>query len=512
VKKSIERIFNKVFFFSLLKNITFLLYRLYKKNIERIPNKKSMVIREKKLESKNSSKIEYKQTRFSDNYEYIVDSSGQKVEYNDSRLVYIEPSAIDPYGKRLIENFYKTRGKNIRFVDDTTSETIQYAKKICSGRECLPTMAIVGGLLKDIYESRGKDEISIYRLALEQDGPCQNGGWPFMWEIFAKRLKIENVIFCGTLGRSKKYMGLSFWIYAAQVVLQMLGHYITEAKNALHIVARNPVEALVSFEKITDNFIGKVKDIKKSLKIGLEEWAIEISKIPLKAKVEEMPKVLIFGGLNLLFTHYPFEEYFLNNGIIPKVVDLYEPSNWVLYEYIMRYNFELGRITSKKQFSLSRLIFSLIFKKYKLDGLKALTTRLAMNYVDSHVKTYRKIIGKTKLLFEEDISFKTLIEESRKSVSCFVFNETLTTTGRFIQSIKSDYYDGLINLGSFNCQPAMNSQAVIRPLANQSDMPYIAIDCEGPWISSSHQRLLETIAVQAKRVRKEKNKKTKILS
>ena len=53
----------------------------------------------------------------------------------------------------------------------------------------------------------------------------------------------------------------------------------------------------------------------------------------------------------------------------------------------------------------------------------------------------------------------------------------------------------------------MNSQAIIRPLANKSDIPYAAIDCEGPWISTNQRRLLETIAIQAKRVRKEKNER-----
>ncbi len=55
-------------------------------------------------------------------------------------------------------------------------------------------------------------------------------------------------------------------------------------------------------------------------------------------------------------------------------------------------------------------------------------------------------------------------------------------------------------MGSFNCQPAMNSQAIIRPLANKCNIPYASIDCEGPWISTNQRRLLETIAVQAKRV------------
>ena len=454
----------------------------------------------------------FKQAKFSDNYEYIIDSNGERVEFNDSRIVYIEPAARNRYGARLLERIYIEHGKKIRFADDIDPETLQYARKICSGRECLPTVAIAGAILKDVYENRDKNEISIYRNPLEQEGPCQNGGWPALWDIFAQRLKIENAIFHAAMGPEKNFMGLNLEFLLAQAFLYILGHILTEAKNALQCVAKNPDEALEMFEKITDKFIENVKDLKKSIKLGLKEWAKEISKIQLRAKVEETPKILIFGGLNLLFTHYPFEEYFLNNGIIPKVVDLTEATRWVLYEFIMRYRFEKGKTSPKKQASLFRLLFSLIFRKNRLDAKKAVFARLAMVIVDSNIRKYRKIIGKTKLLFDEDVSFKKLLKGCHQYVSCIAFTETLTTTGRFIQSIKSGYYDGLINLGSFNCQPAMNSQAIIRPLANQSEMPYAAIDCEGPWISSSHLRLLETIAVQAKRFRKEKNKKTKILS
>ncbi len=463
-----------------------------------------MVITEQKIKKENSNKTNFNRARFSDNYKYIIDSSGKRVEFNDPRIVYVEPAARNYYGKRLIENYYKVHGKNIRFVDDTDNDTFQYAKKICSGRECVPTLAIAGGILKDVYENRSKNEITIYRNALEQEGPCQNGGWPALWDIFSKRLKIENVIFCASLGKKGKWMGLKFSFLEAQVILYILGHILTEAENTLHICAKNPEEALLKFEKTTNKLFGKVKNLRRSIKKGLIEWAKEISKIPLKTNVEDTPKVLIFGGLNLLFIHYPFEDYFLKNGIIPKVIDLTEGTYWIIYEWFMRYNFEIGRLKSKKQLNLAGLIYSLLFKRHKYDALKAIFAKIVMVYLDFKIKKIRKIIGKTGFLCDEKISFKKLIEESREYISCFVFNETLITTGRFIQSIKSGHFDGLINLGSFNCQPAMNSQAIIRPLANKSNIPYAAIDSEGPWISTNQLRLLETISVQAKRFRKEK--------
>jgi len=109
-------------------------------------------------------------------------------------------------------------------------------------------------------------------------------------------------------------------------------------------------------------------------------------------------------------------------------------------------------------------------------------------------------------MFDEPVPFLDIAEEGHKVASHLGVTETTVTAGRFVCSVKSGLYDGLVNLGSFNCQPAMNAQAVIRPLANVSDMPYVAIDCEGPWLSAGQLRLLENVAVQARRMREKKNR------
>lgn len=114
-------------------------------------------------------------------------------------------------------------------------------------------------------------------------------------------------------------------------------------------------------------------------------------------------------------------------------------------------------------------------------------------------------MGRSGLMFDEHIEFPRILDAGHRYVSNNGFSETSVTVGRFVCSASSNDYDGLVNLGCFNCQPAMNSQAIIRPLASQSAMPYIALDCEGPWISANQTRLLEALAIQARRKRLEKN-------
>ena len=454
-----------------------------------------------------------KQARFSENYKLVIDSNNEMVEFDDPRIVFVDPVARNSYGKHLVIDLYKKFNRNIRIGGETDKNILQYAKKICSGRECLASVAIAGAVLKDIHENRKNDEITIYRTPIDQHGPCQNGAWPVLWTTFSQRLKLKNVIFCAFPKYSNNYLGLNPDLYVLENINFIIGHYLIEVKNALQCVAEDKKSAIKTFGELTNEFINNIKNNKKTLKTGLLQWAKKVALIPLKAKVEETTKVLIFGGLNLMFDHYPIESFFLERGIIAKVVDITESMNLILSETTLRHGFKRGIYSPKEQFNEKLLELTSFNGDVDKEALRAKRNRKTMQFLDSQCRLYRKIIAKSGLLFDTYIDFVDLLEEGNKYVSSNSLTETPLIAGRFIHSINDKVYDGLINLGTFNCQPAMNSQAIIRPLANKCNIPYAAIDCEGPWISTNQLRLLETIAIQAKRVRKKKiNKQMQIFS
>jgi predicted nucleotide-binding protein (sugar kinase/HSP70/actin superfamily) len=446
-----------------------------------------------------------KQARISDDHKHIIDSDGQKVEFNDPRIVYVNPEPRNPYGRRLVINLFEKYNRKIRISEETDASILQYAKKICSGRECLASVAIAGAVLKDISEYRSEDEITIYRTPIDNHGPCQNGAWPALWDTFSQRLNLKNAIFCAFPKYTNSYLGLNRDLLAWENLNFILGQYLIEARNALQCVAENKAIALGKFEDLTSEFITNIKEEKKTLNTGLIKWTKEVSKIPLKTTVEETPKVLIFGGLNLMFDHYPVEEFFLKKGIIPKVVDIVETMSLILAESSIRYGFKKGYIKPKEQYNNQLYTAEDLDEDDQKEVIRAKRNRSALAFLNSQCRTFRKLMRKSGLLFDPFIDFINLFEKGSEYVSSNSLSETPIITGRFLHSIEEDTYDGLVNMGTFNCQPAMNSQAIIRPLANKVDIPYAAIDCEGPWISTNQRRLLETIAIQAKRVRNKKN-------
>jgi predicted nucleotide-binding protein (sugar kinase/HSP70/actin superfamily) len=289
-------------------------------------------------------------------------------------------------------------------------------------------------------------------------------------------------------------------------ICHMIGHYLTEAKNTLYCIAEDRFQAMTNFEEVTSDYIESLKrEGEKMLATGLKDCALHIKKIPIKAKVDETPKVLIFGGINLANDHYPAENYLLEMGIIPKVVEYAEYIELTLSSFLVRFGFKRGYTTPKEQFDESLFDYSNFNKKELREAERAIRYKKTLEFFHSQCQLYRKIIEATGLLFDPQINFEDLLEKGNEFASVNGITETPMITGRFIHSLESGVYDGLINLSTFNCQPAMNSQPIIRPIANKSDIPYAALDCEGPWLSTNQLRLLETIAVQAKRVRRKKN-------
>ncbi len=246
-----------------------------------------------------------RQARLSRDLDFIVDCKGERVEYDDPRVVHVWTTPHSPHALRMIEKVYKSRGPRFRSVGRTRPETMQHARKLCSGRECVPMTATAGATLEDMHTRRKDDEITIY-FTLDQEGPCQNGAWPLVWETFGKRLDLGNVI-CGVWPYAQNnYLGLGNEYNLLVSGCLFLGDFFDEARNTLVCLAQDKEMALKAFDAAFERFLGRFgEEGDKGIDPGLAEWAEEMSGISLRATPVETPKVLIIGGLNLLCVHDP---------------------------------------------------------------------------------------------------------------------------------------------------------------------------------------------------------------
>jgi predicted nucleotide-binding protein (sugar kinase/HSP70/actin superfamily) len=460
-------------------------------------NKRRQEAIEDQLEESHELEQATRQATLSPGFDFILDSNANRVAFDDPRVVHIHTDITSRFAEQITSAIYRKHDINYRAMGRPTPEIMQYARKVCSGRECIPMTAITGAIVNDILNKRGPEEISVY-FSLDQEGPCQNGAWPIVWDIFNRRLNLDNIIWGVNRNSTPNALGLSSSILSAINDASWLGDLFEEAENALKCAALDKTDAHHRFEHAFEQFNQALAQGEK-LERELDIWAEQMAGIPLKSPIDSIPKVLIFGGLNVMFVHYPVTEYFLDQGIIPKIVDMAEGACWLASEEMTRSGFKQGYIKPSEQ---------LTFKPSKEDrqaALKVRASRFGIKRIESRQKKFREIMARSGLLFDHQLPFAEIMEAGHQYISYNGFTETPVTTGRYVSSLKDGLYDGYVNLGSFNCQPAMNSQAIIRPIANAGNTPYVALDCEGPWISANQRRRLETVAVQAKRVRKIKS-------
>jgi predicted nucleotide-binding protein (sugar kinase/HSP70/actin superfamily) len=462
----------------------------------------------------NTSKI-FNQAKFSFRKNSIIDSNGNTISFNDKRIVHIWPIHLGQYLKLLLAKCYKKYNLNFRACGETNSEILKYARKISSGRECLPFNSIAGSIYKDVL-SRNNDEISLY-YTIDPFGPCQNSGWPIILDIFLEREQIKNAIFSVTMTKSTNYFGNGINIIKDFARAICLSDILEEAESSIKCLAKNREDAIKQFNEATNELIFTFNDNKKNQNKAIRKWNTAIYNIPKKTTLKKTPKILIFGGLNILFTNHQIKDYFNDSEIIVKCVDLLEGILFSRSFYAVEYAAKNDLHTPEKLFTLSTAItlFLQYFIHKKIRKLGKSThssknkfkTALSISeilYLEFINKQYRKKMNKSGILYDKYIPFKRLTSKGNKYITNNAFTETCATIGRYINSAENNTFDGLINIGTFNCQPAMNSMAILRSISNYYNIPFISMDCDGGELSSNQIRLLESIAVQANRYKKNK--------
>ena len=76
---------------------------------------------------------EIMQARLSETLDYIIDSDGNRVAFDDPRVVHIGAVDGSRYTKRLMEKTYQRHQRSLRTIPRTTADTMQKARNLCSG-------------------------------------------------------------------------------------------------------------------------------------------------------------------------------------------------------------------------------------------------------------------------------------------------------------------------------------------------------------------------------------------
>ena len=440
----------------------------------------------------------FKKARFSSDNKYVLDKDGEKLHFNDPRVIHVWAMESNYYQLKMIEHLFRKRGWHLRVLKKTLAVMMRDAKHFCTGRECFYANLFAGAVYNDLMDNGNNDEVTLYYYP-NQQGPCQIGAWPDMFDIMGDRLKMDNSIFLVRLSEKNMYLGEGFSLGMEIAASLIVGDIFREAEFSLRCVAADPEQAMKTFKAETEKVLESIKNGLKSLSLAMSEWAKAVAQIPVKKKVSEMPKVLVLGTVEVEILHQPVAEYFISQGIIPKVTNFTQFAFILTVENYVRYGFKRGKIDVRDHMKMIPFILNIFNPKtdYK-EYLGAIGSWIGAKLIDVLMKKYHNIAFRSGLLCNEYISMQDICIAGGSFASINTFTETFEPIGSYIMYSNTGAYDGLMHLCSFNCQPAVNAQAIIRSHSSAGNIPFASIDMEGPWLSSGQIRTLETLAVQAK--------------
>ncbi len=430
---------------------------------------------------------------YSNKHPRIITGKGEILGFDHPRVKHILLADTPEITSRLFASLYSRMGWHCETTPYMDMSVLQAARRVCSGRECLPFLAMVGKMMLHL-EKRPPDEVTLFHF-LEQEGPCQIGNWYDAARIIFQRNQIANA-FTVWPRLENNYLGGGEKVAISAAVAGVLGDLMCEVRSALTCLAKDPSQALKCLDTLEDSLVKAAGHGLPAVESTLKRTASELSHIPLERKLSAQPRVLLFSGINRIFVDKPIRRFFEERGIVTKTGDVGEFLCFFETEPIVRRGFALGRKTPDEHFALSTLLSGLLNNPTSEPRFKAVHARVhvwAIEFLDHH---WRSIMAPSGLVFAPDIHYRKMLCAGHQSVSLNGWTEAPCTAGRYLMSLDKKAYDGYVNIGAFNCIPASNATAVTHDAAMKSNQPYAVIEADGASITASQFRQLEAVAAQ----------------
>ena len=113
----------------------------------------------------------------------------------------------------------------------------------------------------------------------------------------------------------------------------------------------------------------------------------------------------------------------------------------------------------------------------------------------------RKRFEKTGLLFAEPNNLKAVFKYSKDLISPLIFGEAIPAVGKGMEALNSSIYDCLVLTGPLYCLPYKISQAVLKPIYLERNMPFLVFDVDISAITPNMKRMIHANIEQIKRRR-----------
>jgi len=399
----------------------------------------------------------------------IVDrKTGKRLDIRDKRIHAIWPPMGDLSTEAMNVASLRQgiRSTNLPLPDVYST---QLARNVASGKECIPSLLVLGSILQFFRDKNPTSGDDIYLIFVPSTlGPCRTGQYYVFFDRLFEEMGWENVVLLvGSSENSYRELGATFTRDLWRAVV--LGDTFTDIRTSLRLLARDQDEGLSLFRSVWRDVLGAFQADPKALDRELRRASVRLAGIALKGSLDELKKILIMGEIYVRRDNFSVEEVsqmLISKGIYPKVTGV---SEWIHYTDFARKFIMEGR--RKREGWLRTLLHGgfkdeavyLIEKAWMGNVEKKIVAALGPTGLVPHVPhDMNKIIGEWKHEFVDPEL------ESEATISPAVGAAAM-----------NDGYSGVVIIAPFCCLPGRLIEGVYAPWAKARDYPVLALENDG---------------------------------
>jgi predicted CoA-substrate-specific enzyme activase len=411
----------------------------------------------------------------------ILRSNGELLRITDPRVKLYIPN-FSEYHAQAAAMAARWMGLHTGEVYPPDRAQLERGLQHTSGRECLPLPVCIGQLLQ-VHERRAPGEIAGFYM-VRGGAPCVMDSYYGYLERFIAEQRWPD-IFLVDPRLENDYLGIG-----ESTLGQHLSPAITVADILLEIeqvlqVAGEP-GTVDRLREEWRHFIESAQSLDE-FHVALPQFVNLLRALPLKRDPQSCPRVVVTGDFFTRFSPFFMEgiqELYASHGIILKPVDL---SDLFLY---FAYNGVAGAATTWNMKPGGLALAKACTRIFKPDGRQYLQQWIHYQTERRSDDYYRSLFRKTGLLLAKPNNVASMFEQASEHISPAIYGEIIPTVGKGLDAA-SEGYDGIILIGPFNCLPYRISEAILKPLCVQRQMPLLTYESDGYAVAPSVLRQVE---------------------
>ncbi len=399
----------------------------------------------------------------------VVDrKTGQRYDIRDARVHLVWPSMGD-LSTEAMDVVARRQGIESTHLPLPDVYSTQLARNVASGKECIPALLVLGSILKFFREQPPNQGDGIYLVFVPSTlGPCRTGQYHVFFDRLFEEMGWENVVLLvANSENSYREMGATFNqdVWRALV----LGDYFTDIRTSLRLLAKDPVDSMVVFSSVWRDVMKALLGGPKELDRELKRAAERLDRIPRKARLEDVPKVLIVGEIYVRRDNFSVDEIsemLISKGIYPKVTGVTE---WFHYTDFARKFILEGR---RKRQGWLRSVRDGVVKEEAV----YLVEKIWKEHVESKVS---KVLEPTGLIPHVPHDMGKIIGQGSKQFVDPEMESEATVSPAVGAAAMEEGYSGVAIIAPFGCLPGRLIEGVYAPWAKAREYPVLALENDG---------------------------------